>query len=81
AVKGRAGARAGWLMRSGRIRVRRDAGEYLGLMMSGGEISLLGKAGARAGWRMRGGLIEAEGYGPQAGDDSVGGRLLCRGDP
>ena len=81
AVKGRAGARAGWLMRSGRIRVGRDAGEYLGLMMSGGEISLLGKAGARAGWRMRGGLIEAEGYGPEAGDDSVGGRLLCKGYP
>lgn len=80
AVKGGAGSRAGWLMRSGRIRVGRDCGEYLGLMMSGGQISLAGRAGARAGWRMKGGLIEAAGYGPEAGAERVGGRILQRED-
>lgn len=80
AVKGRTGARAGWLMRSGKIRVGRDAGEYLGLMMRGGEISIIGRAGARAGWRMRGGLIVADGYGPEAGAERVGGRALHRED-
>ncbi len=80
AVKGRAGARAGWLMRSGRIWVAKDAGEYLGLMMGGGSISVGGRAGPRAGWRMKGGLIEAEGYGPEAGDGKVGGRILRRED-
>ncbi|HOO55045.1 MAG TPA: hypothetical protein PLX30_12530 [Methanothrix sp.] len=78
AVKGRAGARAGWLMRSGKIRIGKDAGEYLGLMMGGGSISVGGKAGPRAGWRMKGGLIEAAGYGPEAGDEKVGGRILRR---
>jgi len=80
AVKGRAGSRAGWLMRSGRIRVGRDCGEYLGLMMSGGQISVVGRAGAKAGWRMKGGLIEAAGYGPGAGAERVGGRILQRED-
>jgi formylmethanofuran dehydrogenase subunit C len=78
AVKGRAGARAGWLMRSGRIWVGKDAGDYLGLMMSGGSISAGGKAGPRAGWRMKGGLITADGYGPEAGAEKVGGRILRR---
>ena len=40
--------------------VRKDAGDYLGLLMSGGEIMVLGKAGTRAGWRMKGGSIEAK---------------------
>ncbi|AET65189.1 formylmethanofuran dehydrogenase subunit C [Methanothrix harundinacea] len=79
-VKGGAGARSGWLMRSGRIRIGGDAGEYLGLMMRGGEISVGGGAGARAGWRMKGGLIEAGDYGPEAGAERVGGRLLRRED-
>ena len=79
AVKGRAGARAGWLMRSGRIWVGKDAGDYLGLMMSGGKISTWGRAGARAGWRMKGGLIKADGYGPEAGAEKVGGRIFRRG--
>jgi formylmethanofuran dehydrogenase subunit C len=78
AVKGRAGVRAGWLMRSGKIWVAKDVGEYLGLMMGGGIIAVGGKAGPRAGWRMKGGLIEAEGYGPEAGDEKVGGRILRR---
>ena len=80
AVKGRAGSRAGWLMRSGRIRVGRDCAEYMGLMMSGGQISVVGRAGARAGWRMKGGLIEAAGCGPEAGAEMVGGRILQRED-
>lgn len=80
AVKGRAGARAGWLMRSGKIRIGKDVGEYPGLMMGGGSISVGGKAGPRAGWRMKGGLIEAESYGPEAGDEKVGGRILRRAD-
>jgi len=79
-VKGRVGARAGWLMRSGRIRVGEDASEYLGLMMGGGSISIGRRAGPRAGWRMKGGLIEAAGYGPEAGDEKVGGRILRRED-
>ena len=79
-VKGRAGARAGWLMRSGRIGVGKDVGEYLGLMMKGGAISVGGRAGSRAGWRMKGGLIKAGGYGPEAGAEKVGGRLLRRED-
>jgi len=79
-VKGRVGARAGWLMRSGRIRVGEDASEYLGLMMGGGSIFVGGRAGPRAGWRMKGGLIEAAGYGPEAGDEKVGGRILRRED-
>jgi len=78
AVKGRAGARAGWLMRSGRIRVGKDAGDYLGMMMSGGSISVGGRTGARAGWRMKGGLIMAEDYGDEAGAEKVGGRILRR---
>jgi len=78
AVKGRAGARAGWLMRSGRIWVGKDAGDYLGLMMSGGTISVGGRSGARAGWRMKGGLIKADGYGPEAGAEKVGGRIFRR---
>ena|GEM_PF-206443 len=80
AVKGRAGARAGWLMRSGKIRIGKDAGEYLGIMMGGGSISVGGKAGPRAGWRMKGGLIEAAGYGSEAGDEKVGGSILRRAD-
>ncbi len=81
AVKGRAGARAGWLMRSGRIRLGKDAGEYLGIMMSGGAISVEGRTGARAGWRMKGGLIVAEDYGDEAGAEKVGGKLLRRDAP
>lgn len=80
AVKGGAGSRAGWLMRSGRIRIGRDVSDYLGLMMSGGEISAGGRAGCRAGWRMKGGLIVTEGYGPEAGDERVGGRVIRRED-
>lgn len=77
-VKGRAGARAGWLMRSGRIRVGKDAGDYLGLMMSGGEISAGGRSGSRAGWRMKGGTITTCGYGPEVGAEKVGGRIFRR---
>jgi formylmethanofuran dehydrogenase subunit C len=80
AVKGRAGVRAGWLMRSGRIRIGKDVGEYLGMMTGGGSISVGGRAGPRAGWRMKDGLIEAAGYGPGAGDEKVGGRILRRAD-
>lgn len=81
AVKGRAGARAGWLMRSGRIRIGKGAGEYLGLMMSGGVISVVGRVGPRAGWRMKGGAITADGYGPEAGEGKVGGKILRREAP
>ena len=55
-------------MRAGRLFVRGDAGEYLGLLMSGGEIMVRGKAGRRAGWRRKGGRIAASRFSPEAAD-------------
>jgi formylmethanofuran dehydrogenase subunit C len=55
-------------MHAGSLRVRKDAGDYLGLLMSGGSIRVMGKAGRRAGWRMKGGCIEAGAFGEEAGD-------------
>ncbi|MDD1726422.1 MAG: hypothetical protein LUQ08_01185 [Methanothrix sp.] len=55
-------------MRSGRLFVRSNAGEYLGLLMSGGEILVRGEAGRRAGWRRKGGRIAAGRLGPEAAD-------------
>ncbi len=59
-------------MHSGSLRVRGDAGDYLGLLMSGGKIVVMGQAGKRAGWRMKGGIIMAKGFGPEAADDVLG---------
>jgi len=51
--------------------VRGDAGEYLGLLMSGGEIMVRGEAGRRAGWRSKGGRIAASSFGPEAADGAL----------
>ncbi|MEM2123493.1 MAG: formylmethanofuran dehydrogenase subunit C [Candidatus Bathyarchaeia archaeon] len=57
--------RIGYLMKSGRIRIKGDAGLYLGEAMRGGEIMVEGDAGAWLGSRMSGGEITVEG---NAGD-------------
>ena len=56
-------------MHSGSLYVRGDAGEYLGLLMSGGRITVRGRAGRRAGWRKKGGMIAAAAFGPEAAED------------
>ena len=57
---------------SGSLRVQGEAGDYLGLLMSGGKIVVKGRAGKRAGWRMKGGTIMANGFGPEAADGVLG---------
>ncbi|MCJ7445241.1 MAG: hypothetical protein MUO26_12090 [Methanotrichaceae archaeon] len=75
-IRGDAGKRSGWLMRSGSLRILGDAGDYLGLLMSGGEINVDGRTGSRAGWRMRGGTIKARIIGSEAREGATGGQLL-----
>ncbi|MGC8961965.1 MAG: formylmethanofuran dehydrogenase subunit C, partial [Candidatus Bathyarchaeia archaeon] len=57
--------RIGYMMRSGELRVRGDAGLYVGEAMKGGAITVEGDAGAWLGSRMAGGEIVVEG---DAGD-------------
>jgi formylmethanofuran dehydrogenase subunit C len=63
-------------MHSGKLRIRGNAGGYLGLLMSGGDILVKGRAGSRAGWRMKGGSIKAGAFGPEAGVGNQGGSIL-----
>ena len=59
-------------MHSGSMRIQKDAGDYLGLLMSGGKIIVKGQAGKRAGWRKKGGTIIARSFGPEAANDLLG---------
>lgn len=70
-VRGSAGARAGWLMRLGRLVILGDCADYLGLRQSGGEILVRGAAGCRAGLQRRGGRLVAGAVGAEAGDVSI----------
>ena len=59
-------------MSSGSLRIHGDAGDYLGLLMKGGRITVFGRVGRRAGWRMKGGTIRGKAFGPEAADGVFG---------
>lgn len=59
-------------MHGGSLRIGGDAGEYLGILMSGGKILVRGRTGMRAGWRRKGGIIQAGSFGPESEDGVMG---------
>jgi len=75
-IRGDVGARSGWLMRSGSLRINGNAADYLGLLMKGGGIIVAGRTGSRAGWQMRGGIIKVGVIGPEAKEGATGGQIL-----